>query len=123
MKIQQTWERILLPKWEKKHWTPRMVFLLCVAVFLFIDSFFVPFRQDLDPGRAGEGIAFLILGFRAVANGNLPISVVVMGTCMAALVSSMNHGLLKSPSFLWTPVGILLMVLVMFWGRKGRRAL
>jgi hypothetical protein len=97
-----------------------MIFLLCVAVFLFIDSFFVPFRQDLDPGRAGEGIAFLILGFRAAANGNLPIPVVVMGTCMAALVSSMNHGLLKSPSVLWTSIGVLLMALVMFWGR-GRR--
>jgi chromate transport protein ChrA len=120
MKIPQAWETVFLPKWENKQWTWRMVFLLCIAVFLLIDSFLVPFSRNLDPGRSGEGIIFLIIGFRAVSNGKLPISVVIMGTCLAVLVACMNHRLLESPSVIWTPLGILLMVLVMFWGR-GRQ--
>src|SRR6266550_3378323 len=117
MKIQRTWERILLPRLEKKQWTWKMIFLLCVAVFLFVDSFFIPASQNLDPGRSGEGILFLIIGFRAVSGRNLPISVVILGTCLAALTSGLNHGLLKSPSWVWTFLGLLLVVFVMFWNR------
>ena len=117
MKIQRTWGRTLLPRLEKKQWTWKMIFLLCVAVFLFVDSFFVPTSRNLDPGRSGEGILFLIIGFRAVSGRKLPISVVIVGTCLAALTSSLNHGLLKSPSWVWTSLGLLLVVFVMFWNR------
>jgi hypothetical protein len=95
-----------------------MIFLLCVAVFSAIDSLFVPFARDLDPGRSGESVLFLIIGFRAVSRSELPTSVVAMGTCLAALVSAMNHGLLKSPSLLWTIIAFGLLAMVMFWGRR-----
>lgn len=118
VKTEQKWKRFLLPKWEKRQWTWKMIFLLCVAVFSAIDSLFVP--RDLDPGRSGESILFLIIGFRAVSRSELPTSVLAMGTCLAALVSAMNHGLLKSPSLLWTVIALGLLALVMFWGRgKG----
>ncbi len=97
-----------------------MILLLCVAVFSAIDSLFVPFARDLDPGRSGESILFLIIGFRAVSRSELPTSVVAMGACLAALVSGMNHGLLKSPSLLWTVIGFGLLAMVMFWGRGER---
>ena len=117
MKTQRTWERILLPRLEKTQWTWNRIFLLCVAVFLFVDQLFIPASRNVDPGRSGEGILFLIVGFRAVSGRKLPISVVIAGTCLAALTSSANHGLLKSPSLAWTSLGILLMVFVMFWNR------
>lgn len=121
MRPQNAWEKFFLPRWEKTEWTWRRILLLSVAVILFIDSFFVPFSRDLDPGRSGEGILFLIVGFRAASKSELPVSVVVIGTCLAGLVISMNHGLLKSPSLVWTSVGILLTVLVLFWGRRNHK--
>jgi hypothetical protein len=121
MKPQRAWEKIFLPRWEKTEWTWRRIFLLSVAVILLIDSFFVPFSRHLDPGRSGEGILFLIVGFRAASKSELPISVVVMGTCLAALAISMNHGLLKSPSLVWTSLAILLTALVFFWGRGNHK--
>jgi hypothetical protein len=117
MRIQRKWESILLPRFEKTQWTGKKIFLLCVAVFLLVDSFFIPASRNLDPGRSGEGILFLIIGFRAVSGRKLPISVAILGTCLAALTSALNHGLLKSPSFAWTFLGILLVLFVMFWNR------
>jgi 4-amino-4-deoxy-L-arabinose transferase-like glycosyltransferase len=75
----------------------------------------------LDPGRSGAGILFLIVGFRAVSRSELPTSVVLMGTALAALVSCMNHGLVRSPSSVWTSLMILLVALVQFWGRGKRQ--
>ncbi len=120
VKTEQTWKRFLLPKWEKRQWTWKMIFLLGVAVFSAIDSLFVPFSRDLDPGRSGEGVLFLIIGFRAVSRSELPTSVLVMGTCLAALTSCMNHGLLKSPSLVWMVIAVFLLLGVMFWGRGNR---
>jgi hypothetical protein len=97
-----------------------MIFLLGVAVFSGIDSFFVPFPRDLDPGRSGEGILFLVVGFRAVSRSELPTSVLVMATCLAALISCMNHGLLNSPSLIWTVIAVFLLIGVLFWGRGSR---
>jgi hypothetical protein len=114
----ETWQRFLLPKWEKRQWTWKKIFLLSVAVACEIDSFFfVPFSRDLDPGRSGEGILFLIIGFRALSRSELPTSVVVMGTCLAALTSGMNHGLLKAHNFFWMETVFFLLAMVMFWGR------
>jgi hypothetical protein len=118
MKPQQTWEKVFLPRLEKQRWTWKKIFLLVVALFLFIDLFFVPFSPNLDPSKSGESILFFILAFRATSRGELPTFVVVLGTCVAALASSMNHGLLKSPSFVWTPLAILLTALVLFWGLR-----
>lgn len=53
--------------------------LLAFAVSLFADSFIVPLSRDVDPGRAGDGMLFLILGFRAASKSELPLSVVVAG--------------------------------------------
>ena len=120
LKISQRREQFLLPKWEKVHWTWQRVFLLAVAVLVFADSLIVPSSPSLDPGRSGAGMLFLILGFRAVSRGELPTSVAVLGAALAALVSCMNHGLLRSPSLVWTPLAILLLALVAFWGRGKR---
>jgi hypothetical protein len=121
LKVSQRWEKFLLPKWEEVHWTWQRVFLLAVAVLIFADSLIVPYSTNLDPGRSGAGILFLILGFRAVSRNELPTSVVVTGASLAALVSCMNHGLVRSPSLIWTPLGILLLALVLFWGRRKRK--
>jgi hypothetical protein len=98
MKTRLWWKDFLLPKEKKKQWTWQMISLFCVAVILFIDSCFVPFSENLDPGGSGEGAMFLILGFRAAARRDLPNPVMVMGTLLAGLTIGMNHGLLKSPS-------------------------
>src|SRR5277367_5771075 len=118
MKTQEWWKDVLLPKQKKKQWTWQMIFLFCVAGLVFIDSFFVPFSQNLDPGRSGEGMLFLILGFRAASRRELPTPVMIMGTLLAGLTSAMNHGLLKSPSWIWTPIMFLLLAVVLLWGRR-----
>src|SRR5579864_9141842 len=95
-----------------------MIFLLCVAVVVFIDSCFVPFNEHLDPGGSGEGALFLILGFRAASRRELPTPVMLIGTLLAGLTMGMNHGLLKSPGWVWTPIACLLLLVVLFWGRR-----
>jgi hypothetical protein len=94
--------------------------LLVVALSSFVDSFFVPISRNVDPGRSSEGILFLILGFRAASRSEPPLSVLVAGVCLAALVAALNHGLLASPSWLWTPIGIFLVAFVLLWGRRWR---
>jgi hypothetical protein len=92
------------------------VFLLCVAAYLFIAQFFIPSVRDVDPGRGSEGILLLIIVFRAPSTYELPTVVLVAGSCLAALVSAMNHGVLKSPSAIWTPTAFVLLGILMFWG-------
>jgi hypothetical protein len=60
-----------------------MIFLLSVDVFSAVDSFFVPISRDVDPGSAGEGMLFLILGFRAFSRSELPILVLAFGVYQA----------------------------------------
>ena len=96
------------------------MFLLAVAILILADSLIVPYSPSLDPGRSGARILFLILGFRAVSRSELPTSVVVMGAALAALVSCMNHSLVRSPSLVWTPLVFLLLALVLLWGRRKR---
>ena len=114
------WQKMLLPSWPPTEWTWRRVSLLAMAMFSLVDSFFVPISRDVDPGRASEGILFLILGFRAVSRSELPLSVLVAGGCLSALVAALNHRLIVSPSLVWTPVAIVLLVFVMFWGLRKR---
>jgi hypothetical protein len=120
VKIPQDLKDFLLPKREKIQWTWQRVFLLAIAILVFVDSLIVPYSPGLDPGRSGAGLLFLILAFRAESRSKLPTAVVVMGTLLAALISCMNHGLVRSPSLVWTPLGILLLLLVVFWGRGKR---
>lgn len=96
------------------------MFLLGIAILAFVDSLIIPYSASLDPGRSGEGMLFLILGFRAVSRSEPPTSVIVAGAALAALVSCMNHGVVRSPSPFWTPLVILLLVLVLLWGRGKR---
>jgi hypothetical protein len=114
------WGEKLLPKWKGVEWTRRRLFLLALALALFVDSFLVPFSRDVDPGRAGDGMLFLILGFRAASTSELPLSVVLAGGCLTALTLFLNHVVQKAPSFVWAPIAILLLVFVMFWGRGKR---
>jgi hypothetical protein len=72
----------------------------CLCCGVLVRRFGFPISRDVDPGRAGEGVLFLILGFRAVSRSELPISVVMAGTCLAAISASLNHGLLRSPSLI-----------------------
>ena len=114
---QESWGEKFLPKWKGVEWTRQRWLLLAFALSLFVDSFLVPFSRDLDPGRAGDGMLFLILGFRAASRSELPLSVVVAGGCLAALALALNHGLPETPRLLWAIVGIFLIAFVMFWGR------
>ena len=120
VKITQRWRDFFLPKREKIQWTWQRVSLLVIAILVFVDSLIVPYSPRLDPGRSGAGLLFLILVFRAESRSKLPTAVVVIGTLLALLVSCMNHGLLRSPRLVWTPLGILLLLLVMIWGRGKR---
>jgi hypothetical protein len=114
----ESWGEKFLPKWKGVEWTRRRWLLLAFALSLFVDSFLVPFSRDVDPGRSGDGMLFLILGFRAASRSELPTSVVVAGGCLTVLVLALNHGLQRTPSFLWVPIAIFLLVFVMFWGRR-----
>ena len=116
MKSLSEWTK--LPSWQVVQWTWKRIALFVVAFLSFVDSFFVPVSRNVDPGRSSEGILFLILGFRAASRSEPPLSVLVAGCCLAALVAALNHRLLASPSWLWTPIGFLLLAFVMFWGRR-----
>src|SRR5712692_6265423 len=78
---------MLRPSWSTTRWTWSRISLLVFAVFSLVDSLFVPMSRDVDPGRASEGILFLILTFRAASRMELPVSVPVAGGCLAALVA------------------------------------
>ena len=117
---QSKWKEFFLPKWEKRRWTWRMIFLLSVAVFSAVDSFFVPISRDVDPGSAGEGMLFLILGFRALSRSELPILVLAVGTGLAVLASCCNHGIVKS-SLVWMCLIVPSLLVVLFWGRGTRK--
>lgn len=114
------WGEKFLPRWRGVKWTRRRLFLLAFAFSLFVDSFLVPFSRDVDPGRAGDGMLFLILGFRAASTSELPLSVVIAGGCLTALTLVLNHVVQKAPSFVWAPVAIFLLAFVMFWGRRKK---
>lgn len=109
------WQKTLLPRWLATRWRWGKISLLGIAVFSLADSIFVPISREVDPGRSSEGILFLILTFRAASRTELPVSVLVAGGCLAALVAALNHRLIQSPSVLWTPLTILLLVFVMVW--------
>lgn len=117
VKDPETWATFFLPKFRQARWTWRRWLLLAFAISMFVDSFLVPFYGSVDPGGSGAGMLFLILGFRASSRRSIPTSVVVAGGGAAALTWALNQGLLKSPSMVWTPTLILLVLFVVFWGR------
>jgi hypothetical protein len=114
------WQREnALPSWREVRWTWKRIVLLIIAILSLIDSLFVPMSRNVDPGRSAEGILFLILTFRAASRAaEPPTTVLVCGGCLAALVAALNHRLLISPSWLWTPLALILLAVVMFWGRR-----
>ena len=109
----------LLPNWKEVTWTWRRFLLLGLACLSFLDSLFIPISKDLDPGRAGERVLLLILGFRAASTSELPVVVLACGACLAAIVAALNHRLLPSSILLYL-VGVLLLAIVMLWGRRRR---
>jgi hypothetical protein len=116
----ESWGERFLPKWKGVEWTSRRWIVLASGLSLFVDSFVVPLSRDVDPGRAGDGMLFLILGFRAASKSELPLPVVVASVCLTALALALNHGLPETPRFLWATVGIFLIAFVMFWGRRRK---
>ncbi len=109
-----------LPPLGRMHWTWGRVALLAVAVFAEIDSRFVPFSRDVDPGRGAEGLLFLILGLRACAKTEPSLWALAAAGLLAALVSALNHLLLPSPHFIWTPVGFFLLIAVLVSFFRGK---
>ena len=85
-----------LSQWHGITWTWRRFLLLGLAFFSLVDSRFIPFSPNVDPGRSSEGILFLILGFRAASRREPPAFVLVCGACLATLVAALNHRLLPS---------------------------
>jgi hypothetical protein len=122
LKDPETWGEFFLPKWKGVKWTWKRWLLLAFAISMFVDSFIVPFSRDIDPGRSGDGMLFLILGFRAASSSELPLSVVVAGGCLILLTLALNHGQLRSPSLIWTPIAVALLVFVVFWGRRKAKS-
>jgi hypothetical protein len=113
-----SWREWLLPKTMRIKWNWKRWLLFGFAISMLVDSFLVPFYGSVDPGGSGAGMLFLILGFRASSRKPLPTSVVVAGGCAAGLTWALNHQLLRSPSAVWTPLDILLVLVVALWGRK-----
>lgn len=112
------WQEFLLPRWKGKHWTWKSYFLLSLGVFSFVDSMFIPISHNVDPGRSGERMLLLILGFRAAYKNEPPLSVLTAGAALAALAASLNHGLVKPfPFWISAALSILLPAFVIFWGR------
>lgn len=102
-----------IPHLRKAQWTWIRLSLLAIALFSLIDSMFVPLSRDVDPGRASERILSLILAFRATSVTEPSVPVLVAGVLLAAEVSALNHLVLPPWSFIWTPVGLFLLILFM----------
>jgi hypothetical protein len=119
MKTPWKWNKsFFLPRLETL-WTCNKIVLLVIALFALVDSLFIPFRRDVDPGGSSEGILAIILTFRATRNIAPPLSVLVAGGCLVVLVAALNHQLI-SPGFLWTIGGVLLLTFVMFSFRQSQ---
>ena len=115
-----TWGQAFLPKWRRVPWTWKRNLMLAFAASVLVDSFFVPFSRGVDPGGAGDGVLFLILAFRAASRRGVSLPVVFIGGSLTALTLALNHRLLRSPSPIWTPLAILLLLVVIFWRpRRG----
>jgi hypothetical protein len=119
-KTPTTWRGMLLPKPNRVKWTWKRYLLLAFSIALLLDSFFVPFHGNVDPGGAGEGMLAILLGARAASICELPLSVVISAAAVVALAFASDHRLLKSPSMIWTPLGIFLVLVVLFRGRGKR---
>jgi hypothetical protein len=115
--MKRSQREFFLPSWDPIKWTAERVLLLCVAVAVLIDSLLIPVSSDVDPGRSGAGILFLVLGFRAASKIKPGKIVLGAGLCIAMLTSLLNHRVLKASSWIWTTAGIILVVIVTFWGR------
>jgi hypothetical protein len=114
----ENWGEFFLPKWKGVKWTWKRWLFFAFAICAFVDQFFVPFYRGPDPGGSGDGMLFLILGFRVVSRSELPPSVVVAGGCLVGITLALNHGQLKSARLFLLPIVVALLVFVMFWGRR-----
>jgi len=114
------WRQFFLPKPRMKHWTWKSYSLVSIGVLSFVDAMFIPLSRDVDPGRSGERMILLVLGLRAVYKNDPPISVLIAGAVLAALVAIVNHGVLMS-SWISTSLMLVLLAYVVFWG-IGKRA-
>ena len=117
LKSPEHWGDFFLPRWRGVHWTSKRWLLLAIAVSVFADSFIAGGYAD----KRGEGMLFLILGFRAVARAEPPLSVLVAGGCLVTISAATSHGFVGEVSLVWTLVefGLLLFVFLTWrWGSK-----
>jgi hypothetical protein len=91
---QEKWASFFLPNEAPRHWTWQMIFLACVAVLVFVDTFFIYDSPQLDPGVTGEGMLFMVLALRAVNRRGLSTPIMLVGTGLAIFTSCLNHRLL-----------------------------
>ena len=124
MKTQRkTWQNIFLPRDEPRRWTWQMLFLLGVAAFLLVDSWYVPSSQNIDPGQGGEVMLSMILAFRAVSHRGLSTPIMLLGTLLAGLTILTDHGLIGfRTNGLSVLVDAVLLVVVVLCGSKPGRA-
>jgi hypothetical protein len=118
----EKWKQIFLPETSPTQWTWQMIFLVCVSVLVLVDTFFVSDSPHLDPGVEGEGMLFLILGFRAASRRGLSTPIMLLGTGLAIYTSCLNHRLLvirpNSLSVL-TELALLFILILCGYTRKS----
>ncbi len=117
LKSPEYWGETFLPKWKGVQWTWKRWVLLALAISVFADSFIVTGYDD----RRGEGMLFLILGFRAAARAEPPASVLFACGCLVALGIAMSHGFIREVSLIWTPIEFGLLLFTLLSWRRGRR--
>jgi hypothetical protein len=117
LKSPERWGEFFLPKWKGVNWTWKRWILLAFAASAFTDSFFAGGYAD----KRGEGMLFLILGFRAVARAEPPLSVLGAGSCLVALSAATSHGFAGETSLAWTLVELGLLLFILLTWRRGRK--
>ncbi len=115
----QSWGPSFLPRFRGLRWTWRRWALLAFAVVSFCDQFFIPTPRWDD--SSGQGMLFLILGFRAVAAAEPPLVVLVAGGCQVALMTGISHGIVPEVSPVWTPIAFGLLIFILLTWRRGRK--
>lgn len=108
-----------LPRWKGVQWTWKRWLLLGLATLPFIDQFLMPVSR-WDQSR-GEGVLFLILGFRAAARSEPPPAVLIAGGCLVALGVATGHGFIREVSPVWTPIEFALLLFIFLSWRRGTR--
>ena len=93
---------------------PRAI-LLAVSVFSLIDSQIIP--RNADPGAHGDVMLFFVLGYRAVSKREPPMTVVTLGAVLTIFIAAVNRGVFGCKHVLCILLVVLVLLLILFWGR------